>query len=67
MNYKAASKLSALLECRVSSKQLKHAISYYQKNARGLLVNISSLPLNAISPLNPFSNIGLSENIEEPV
>jgi hypothetical protein len=34
-------------------KHLKHASSYHHNNARGLLVNITSLPLNSKSPTNP--------------
>jgi hypothetical protein len=45
------------LYVRASSKHLKHATFYHQNNARGLLVNISSLPLNAISPTKTFLNI----------
>jgi len=51
-----------LLFIRVSSKHLNHASSYHQNNARGHLVNITSLPLNAISPTNPFLNIRVSKN-----
>jgi hypothetical protein len=37
-------------------------IHYHQNNARGLLVNITSLPLNDISPTNPFLDIRVSKN-----
>jgi hypothetical protein len=50
------------LYVRVSSKHLKQATSYHQNNARGLLGNISSLLLNAISPTDPFLNIRGGKN-----
>jgi hypothetical protein len=51
-----------LLFIRVSSKQLKQATSDHQNNARGLLVNISSFLLNAISLAKPFLNIKTTSN-----
>jgi hypothetical protein len=50
------------LYVRASNKHLKHANSDHQNNARGHLVNISSLPLNVISPINPFLKLRVSKN-----
>jgi hypothetical protein len=63
--FTTAKNLSALLECRVSSKHLKHASSYHQNNATGHLVKVSSFLLKVISPTNPFLDIRVSENFAQ--